>query len=110
MEEFKVRIKIGALLSRGITDSRLINKDTKLDIAISQLAGRVLQTSQKIVFFFAYGCESTMEDIQERLFEDLRKEYEIETVKKYAIEAEKRLISESSNAKEVTEWQTKYHR
>lgn len=108
MREYVNELKATTLLARGIADDRLLEGTTELDQAIIKLAGRVLQKSEKLVFFFTYICKPTWDDILELLHTHLKKEYKLQTVKDYATSAYDKITSAAKTAPELNEWQTKF--
>ncbi len=108
MLDFVTRIRATTLMARGIAEPRLLNTPTELDRAIIKLAGRILPKSEKIVFFFAYGCTPTVDDIAEFLYQHLKKDYEPQTIQEYLKEAHHRIHAEASTSLELNEWQTKF--
>ncbi len=89
-------------------DFRLVGTPTELDQAIIKLAGRVLPKSERIVFFIAYNCRQTPDDILLHIHRLFKKEYTLETLDKYIRDSRKRISDAAGDAKELFEWRMKF--
>jgi hypothetical protein len=110
MESYKSRVKIEVLMSLGIDNSELVTKDTELDIRIVQASRKILPKIEKIVHFYAYGCEETLEEIADHVTSAIKKDYDTEVIRRYINRAIDRLGEFAKSSREIQGWVEEYQK
>ncbi|MDH5649900.1 MAG: hypothetical protein OEY67_09630 [Gammaproteobacteria bacterium] len=106
MEAFRRSIKIAVLSSRGIVDDELVEKSSELDKAIAKLAGRSLSKALLLVFYYAYHCHKSWEEIAQILYDRHDKEYSVKTLMDYGSKIERIIGALAESSKEIQAWET----
>jgi hypothetical protein len=94
-------VKAGVLMRRGILAPEAATKRTPIDKGIMALALRCLSHTEWLVFYFAYGCTESFEEMKEKFKNDIGKEVEQETLERYARQARRTILEKAANAPEL---------
>ena len=101
MQSYWAEVKLGVLMSQGISDPSELTRRTTHDKHIMRLAFRVLPAAERDSFYFAYGCVESWEKIEEIHAEHLKRPIDLETIKKYAANTRRIIFENATDAPEL---------
>lgn len=85
MKKYKNSLRIGMAMKLGKTSKSTSREEEweEIDKAIIKLADQELTKTEKTTFFYAFQCQETLRDIQEKFAIDLDRYLKLETIQKY---------------------------